>query len=154
MARSLHLVVVGKLKDQHLIEIENDYAKRLNSPLLTIHELKARAENQKHEGEEILKKIKELEKDQPCYKIALSEWGKNLTTIEFSDWSGQLLLNGHGKLVFIISGAEGFSEDVLAYCDSKLSLSKLTFPHKLARIILIEQLYRAQTIRLGHPYHN
>jgi 23S rRNA (pseudouridine1915-N3)-methyltransferase len=154
MARSLHLIVVGKLKDQHLLILEAEYLKRLNSPSLTIYELKARAENPMEEGEEILKKLTELKRDQPCFKIALSEWGKNLNTLEFSDWSSQLLTDGHGKLVFIISGAQGFSEEVLQECDSKLSLSKLTFPHKLARIILIEQLYRVQTIRLGHPYHN
>jgi 23S rRNA (pseudouridine1915-N3)-methyltransferase len=54
----------------------------------------------------------------------------------------------------MIAGAEGFSSEVLKLCQERLSLSELTFPHKLARIILVEQLYRAQTIRTGHPYHN
>ena len=153
MARSIHLIVVGKLKDQHFIDIEEEYLKRLTLPL-TIHELKAKAENKMMEGELILKKIIELEKDQKSIKIALTERGLKFHSKSFAEWTSRLIEDGQGKLIFIISGAEGFSETVLKNCQFELSLSELTFPHKLARIILIEQIYRAQTIRTGHPYHN
>jgi 23S rRNA (pseudouridine1915-N3)-methyltransferase len=153
MARQFNLIVVGKLKDQHLEAIENDYLKRINNPELIIHEIKASAENKEAEGEAILKKIKDLTSGNKGHLIALTEWGKIHTSVAFAEWT-QGLLDRPQKIFFIIAGAEGFSEELLQNCQEKLSLSSLTFPHKLARILLIEQLYRAQTIRSGHPYHN
>ena len=153
MAQQFHLVVVGKLKDSHLEAIEKDYLKRITQPELIIHEVKAQAENKKAEGEAILKKIKELSLGTASYQVALSEWGKQTTSVNFAEWT-KSLINRPQKIFFLISGAEGFCEEVLKNCQEKISLSELTFPHKLARIILVEQLYRAQTIRSGHPYHN
>jgi 23S rRNA (pseudouridine1915-N3)-methyltransferase len=150
MARQIHLIVVGKLKDSHLEAIELDYLKRINNPDLIIHEVKASAENKEAEGEAILKKVKEIGGG---HLIALSEWGKKYTSVAFSEWfSG--ILERSPRVILLIAGAEGFSSEVLKLCQERLSLSELTFPHKLARIILVEQLYRAQTIRSGHPYHN
>ncbi len=148
-----HLIVVGKLKDPHLEAVENDYLKRITGPELAIHEVKASAENKQAEGEAILKKIRDLSLGGACHLVALTEWGKRSTSVAFSEWTAQLL-ERPAKIFFIIAGAEGFSEEVLANCNERISLSELTFPHKLARILLVEQLYRAQTIRSGHPYHN
>jgi 23S rRNA (pseudouridine1915-N3)-methyltransferase len=150
MARQIHLIVVGKLKDTHLETIENDYLKRITHPDLIIHEVKASAENKLAEGEVILKKFKELG---GTYLIAMTEWGKKYTSVQFAQWT-EGLFERQVKVIFVIAGAEGFSEEVLKNCQERLSLSELTFPHKLARILLVEQLYRAQTIRSGHPYHN
>ena len=150
MARQIHLIVVGKLKDSNLESIEKDYLKRITNPDLIIHELKASAENKEAEGEAIVKKVKDLGGG---HLVALSEWGKRYTSVAFAEWS-QGHLEKSNKLIFIIAGAEGFSSEVLNLCQERLSLSELTFPHKLARILLVEQLYRAQTIRTGHPYHN
>lgn len=153
MAREIHLIVVGKLKDPHFEAIEADFLKRINNPELIVHELKATAENKDAEGEAILKKIKELTTSSKAHVVAMTEWGKTRNSVEFSQWSKQLIERS-AKIIFIISGAEGFSEEVLKNCHERISLSELTFPHKFARILLIEQLYRAQTIRIGHPYHN
>lgn len=150
MARQIHLIVVGKLKDSHLEAIESDYLKRINNPELIIHELKASAENKEAEGEAILKKVKDLGGG---HMVAMTEWGKRYSSLTFAEWS-QVQLEKSNKLIFIIAGAEGFASEVLNLCQERLSLSELTFPHKLARILLVEQLYRAQTIRTGHPYHN
>jgi 23S rRNA (pseudouridine1915-N3)-methyltransferase len=150
MARQIHLIVVGKLKDSHLEAIEADYLKRINNPELTIHEVKASAENKEAEAEAILKKVKDLGGG---HLVAMTEWGKRYTSVAFADWSGALIERSN-RLIFIIAGAEGFSSELLNLCQERLSLSELTFPHKLARILLVEQLYRAQTIRSGHPYHN
>jgi len=150
MARQIHLIVVGKLKDSHLEAIEADYLKRITNPELLIHELKALAENKEAEGEAILKKVKDLGGG---HMVAMTEWGKRYSSVTFAEWS-QAQLEKSNKLIFIIAGAEGFSSEVLNLCQERLSLSELTFPHKLARILLVEQLYRAQTIRTGHPYHN
>ncbi|MGE3610912.1 MAG: 23S rRNA (pseudouridine(1915)-N(3))-methyltransferase RlmH [Bacteriovoracaceae bacterium] len=153
MARQIHLIVVGKLKDSHLEAIELDYLKRINNPDLIIHEVKATAENKEAEGEAILKKIKDLSQGSPAHIIAMTEWGKKSTSVAFADWTRQVFERS-SKVFFLIAGAEGFSEEVLKACTERISLSELTFPHKLARILLVEQLYRAQTIRTGHPYHN
>ena len=150
MARQIHLIVVGKLKDTHLEAIEADYLKRITNPDLIIHEVKASAENKEAEGEAILKKVKEIGGG---HLIALSEWGKKYTSVAFSEWFSANLERSP-RVILMIAGAEGFSSEVLKLCQERLSLSELTFPHKLARIILVEQLYRAQTIRSGHPYHN
>ena len=150
MARQIHLIVVGKLKDSHLEAIEADYLKRINNPELHIHEVKASAENKEAEGEALIKKIKELGGG---HVVAMTEWDKRYTSVSFAEWSRNIL-DRSNKLILIIAGAEGFSSEVLSLCQERLSLSELTFPHKLARILLVEQLYRAQTIRSGHPYHN
>lgn len=153
MARQIYLIVVGKLKDSHLEAIELDYLKRINNPELIIHEVKASAENKEAEGEAILKKIRDLSIGGTSHLVALTEWGKRSTSVNFAQWCRELF-ERPVKVFFIIAGAEGFSEEVLKNCQERISLSELTFPHKLARILLVEQLYRAQTIRTGHPYHN
>lgn len=153
MAKTLNLIVVGKLKDAHLEAIELDYLKRINNPELIIHEVKASAENKEAEGEVILKKIRDLSQGGGTHIIVMSEWGKKQTSVAFAEWTRNLI-ERPAKVFFVIAGAEGFSEEVLKASQEKISLSDLTFPHKIARILLVEQLYRAQTIRSGHPYHN
>jgi 23S rRNA (pseudouridine1915-N3)-methyltransferase len=153
MARQINLIVVGKLKDSNLEAVENDYLKRINNPELIIHELKASAENKEAEGEAILKKIRDLSQGGTSHIVVMSEWGKKQTSVAFAEWTRNLF-EKPAKVFFVIAGAEGFSDEVLKACQEKISLSDLTFPHKIARILLVEQLYRAQTIRSGHPYHN
>jgi 23S rRNA (pseudouridine1915-N3)-methyltransferase len=150
MAKEIHLIVVGKLKDAHLESIEADYLKRINNPPLIIHELKASAENKQAEGEVILKKVKDLG---GTHLIAMTEWGKKRNSVDFAEWTKDVI-EKQSKIIFVIAGAEGFSDEVLNSAKERISLSDLTFPHKLARLLLVEQLYRAQTIRMGHPYHN
>jgi 23S rRNA (pseudouridine1915-N3)-methyltransferase len=150
MARQLHLIVVGKLKDTYLEALENDYLKRINNPQLLIHEVKASAENKEAEGEALLKKVKELG---GAHVVVMSEWGKRHTSVAFSEWMSALIEKS-SRVIFLIAGAEGFSQEVLKASQEKISLSELTFPHKIARLLLVEQIYRAQTIRNGHPYHN
>lgn len=152
MARPFNLIVVGKLKDSHLEAIEHDYLKRINNPELQIHEVKASAENKDAEGEVILKKIRDLSSG-GAHIILMTEWGKKHTSVAFAEWTKGLLEKPQ-KVFFVIGGAEGFSDEMLKTANERISLSDLTFPHKLARILLVEQLYRAQTIRSGHPYHN
>jgi 23S rRNA (pseudouridine1915-N3)-methyltransferase len=153
MAKTVHLIVVGKLKDQHLEAVEADYLKRINSPDLQIHEVKAMAENKNAEGEAILKKIRDISQGAPSHVICMTEWGKRSTSVAFAAWCRDLF-ERQNRIFFVIAGAEGFSDEVLNLCQERISLSELTFPHKLARILLVEQLYRSQTIRTGHPYHN
>ena len=153
MSKTAHLIVVGKLKDKNLEAIELSYLKRINNPVLNIHEVKARAENKVQEGTEVLKKIKDISKEQTPYIIALSEFGKEYESPNFSRWVFDKIENNK-VVVFLIAGAEGHSQEILDLAQAKLSLSKLTFPHKIARILFVEQFYRALTIKNNHPYHN
>lgn len=120
---------------------------------MKIHEVKASAENKTAEGEEIQKKIKDIATN-GAHVILLAEAGKHMESVKFSEWLHTLIEQKLEKIIFVIAGAEGHSPEMLKLAQEKISLSLLTFPHKLARIIFVEQFYRAQTIKRGHPYHN
>lgn len=151
--KKLHLVVVGKLKDKNLEQVEEDFVRRIKSLSLRVHELKASSQDKAAEGKFILKKIQDISKNGAAKTVALTEFGQERDSAAFSKWLYKGL-EERGQIIFVIAGAEGFAPEVLRVCDERLSLSKLTFPHKLARLLFIEQLYRAITIKEGHPYHN
>jgi 23S rRNA (pseudouridine1915-N3)-methyltransferase len=153
MALDVSLIVVGKLKDKHLESIELDYLKRIKDPNLTIHEVKANTENTDIETKEIFKEITKITKGSHYHLILLAEYGKELNSPQFSKWLYTKIEMG-SKLIFVIGGAEGHSSEIIEKSHDKFSLSKLTYPHKIARILFVEQFYRAQTIKIGHPYHN
>ena len=148
--KSVYLLTVGKLKDKNLEAIEYSYIKRINNPKLKIVEVKSSAENKEAEAKEILKKIYSLSSNP--FVITLTEFGKELDSYKFSKWFFNTLENK--DIFFVICGAEGPDKILLDKTDYKLSLSQMTMPHKLARIIFIEQIYRAITIEQNHPYHN
>jgi 23S rRNA (pseudouridine1915-N3)-methyltransferase len=85
--------------------------------------------------------------------IALDEGGATLTTRQFAERIGQLELAGTSRVTLLIGGAEGHDDATRAAVNETMSLSRLTFPHDLARLVLLEQLYRIETVRAGHPYH-
>lgn len=86
------------------------------------------------------------------YVIALNVQGKAFSTESLSAWLDQRIVDAR-PLVFVIGGPDGLSEDVLTRADAQWSLSALTLPHGLARVVVVEALYRANSLRLGHPYH-
>jgi 23S rRNA (pseudouridine1915-N3)-methyltransferase len=149
--KDLHLIVVGKLSDKHIEELERDYFKRLTSPKLTIHEVRAHAENLAKEAKEVILKISELSKDENPYVVLLAENGKQFTSVNFSKWLFSLCETQ--RLIFVIGGASGHGQEVIDRAQFRLSLSELTYPHKLARLLLVEQIYRSQTIKINHPYN-
>ena len=100
------------------------------------------------EGKKILSKIKDN-----SYVIALAIDGKNLSSEELADTINNLGVRGNSHIVFIIGGSLGLSDEILSRANYKLSFSKMTFPHQLMRLILLEQVYRAYRINSGEPYH-
>ncbi|MBF0359781.1 MAG: 23S rRNA (pseudouridine(1915)-N(3))-methyltransferase RlmH [Oligoflexia bacterium] len=157
MSRVLNLIVVGKLKDKHFENLETEYRKRLNKFQLIIHETRSFADTIINEEKEILKKVDEITSGERSrsHIVLLSENGKEYSSQDFSLKIFDLLKNcSTKKIIIIIGGAHGFTDGIIKMSSETISLSKLTFPHRLARIILIEQLYRAQTIEYGHPYHH
>ena len=141
----IHLICVGRLRDQNLQKIEADYLKRINSPKLSIHETK--------NFEQVLKKIDEISAKTSPKIILLSEQGQSFDSPQFANWMEKLMETAK-QIVFIIGGAEGHHHLVKNRANDSISLSQLTMPHQMARVIFVEQIYRSQTIRQGHPYHN
>ena len=157
---NITVISVGKLKDKYLKEGIAEYTKRLTRyctlNLIEVADEKA-PENlsesdmelvKKREGEKILKHVKE-----GAYVIALDLQGQMYSSESFADRLEKLSLQGNSQIVFIIGGSLGISNDVLLRSDEKISFSKMTFPHQLMRLILLEQVYRAYKINKNEPYH-
>lgn len=148
--KELHLIVVGKLKDKRLEALEEDYLKRIKSPKLHIHEVKSHKENLDLEANEVEKKLNDIGSTFP---ILLAENGQLFDSPKMSKWLFNLLEIRSEKIVFIIGGASGHGKKIIQQSKQSLSLSPLTYPHKLARVLFVEQVYRCVTIFNGHPYH-
>ncbi|OUR96148.1 hypothetical protein A9Q84_07240 [Halobacteriovorax marinus] len=148
--KDIHLIVVGKLKDKNLEALEEQYLKRIKAPKLHIHEVKSHKENLDLEANEVEKKLNDIGK---VFPILLAENGKLVDSEKFSNWLFNLIETRHEKIVFIIGGASGHGQKIIERAQARLSLSPMTYPHKLARVLFVEQVYRAITINSGHPYH-
>jgi 23S rRNA (pseudouridine1915-N3)-methyltransferase len=152
------ILQTGKTTEKHISEGVEIYSARLKKycgfEIITIPDLKETRnmpvkEQKVKEGRKILQAVG---KDDII--VLLDERGKELRTVDFATWiEGKSLMLGK-RLLFIIGGAWGFSEEVNDIADFKLSLSRMTFPHQLVRLLFIEQLYRAFTIIKGEPYHH
>lgn len=147
--KSIHLIVVGKLKDKNIDVLESDYLKRIKNPPLKIHEVKSCEERLEDEALEVIKKIESLGSG---HIVLLAEKGRSFDSKEFSGWLyGRL--EAHQNIFFVIGGASGHGQAIQEKANECISLGKMTYPHKLARLLFVEQIYRAGTIKDGHPYH-
>lgn len=149
------LLTVGKLKNKEILALENSYLKRLKEIKLSIVELRPTGDNKEKECSDLDKKITELNEKQEAKVILLSEWGKQLSSTDLSKKIYSSFEKGTFKqIIFVIGGALGFTDDFQEKYREKVSLSLLTFPHQIARLLFIEQLYRSETIKMSHPYHH
>ena len=149
----INIISVGRIKNASIQKVEENILKRCSSLKIELIETKAYGSDFEKESDEILKKLKDLSKKSPIYPVILTEVGKLRDSNGFSEWIYETLDKKNEKLIFIISGAYGFSQKLIEKAKSKLSLSPLTFPHEWARLLLIEQIYRSITIKTNHPYH-
>jgi 23S rRNA (pseudouridine1915-N3)-methyltransferase len=154
----LHLTIlmVGKTREGFIRDGLAFYQKRLQ-PLLQLSLKSVREEKEVGGLTPALLKAREGERllaqaPPKSYLVALDPRGQEFTTAEFAAWLSRRAEQSR-PLVFLIGGHWGLPDAVLAAADEQLSLSRLTLTHELARLILLEQLYRALTIKLGHPYH-
>ena len=157
---NITIISVGKLKEKYLKQAVEEYSKRLQRYCkLEIIELndektpdnaseKEEAIIKTKEGEGILKHIRDN-----MFVIALDLKGKMLSSEEFSSYIKDLGIKGESNIAFIIGGSLGISEEILKRADYKLCFSKMTFPHQLFRVMLLEQIYRGFRIMKGEPYH-
>jgi 23S rRNA (pseudouridine1915-N3)-methyltransferase len=157
---NISIVTVGKLKEKYLKTGIEEYLKRLSSyakvEVIEIPDEKAPEELSAAEMEQVKQKEGErlLAKISPdVHVIALAIDGKMKSSEELADTLDKLATYGKSKIAFVIGGSLGLSDEVLKRADEKLSFSKMTFPHQLMRLILLEQIYRAFRINRGEPYH-
>ncbi len=148
----MKLICVGKLKEKYLQEAVAEYQKRISRyTKLEIIEIADASfneveKNKEYEGEKILSHIKEKD-----YVITLEILGTELNSVSFSQNLEKK--EALGSLVFVIGGSDGLSEKVKSRSNQALSFSKLTFPHQLFRVLLLEQIYRSYKIRNHETYH-
>ncbi|MEK5209084.1 23S rRNA (pseudouridine(1915)-N(3))-methyltransferase RlmH [Psychrobacillus sp. FSL H8-0510] len=157
---NIQIVSVGKLKEKYLKMGIEEYTKRLGAyakiDLVEVADEKA-PENlseadmeivKKKEGDRILAKI-----GVDTYVIALAIEGKMKTSEQLAGDIESLMTYGRSKIAFVIGGSLGLHEDVMKRSDEKLSFSKMTLPHQLMKLVLVEQIYRAFRIMKNEPYH-
>jgi len=148
---------VGKIKEQSWRIAAADYSTRIQryAQLEQVHVKDAPAESFKNarqvmdlEANSILSRIKEQE-----FTIALDRRGKQLSSQGFAKFLNERMVRGTNKITFIVGGALGLPESFLNGADFILSFSKMTFPHELSKVVLLEQIYRAFSILKGENYH-
>ena len=156
----LVIAAVGKLKDDEERAIVARYAKRLAvtgkpvgfGPLDTIELSESRLpDTSARKAEEAGRLLKAA--GEPSFKVALDERGKSYSSDAFARLLGAHAAGGAKVCAFLIGGPDGHGQAALDASDATISLGAMTLPHGLARVVLIEQLYRAATILAGHPYH-
>jgi 23S rRNA (pseudouridine1915-N3)-methyltransferase len=157
---NIKIICVGKLKEKFYTAAAAEYMKRLSTLCrLEVEELpesRLSAQPSQAEVEAALKKEGEsiaLRIPAGALTVALCVEGKQLSSVRFSQFLEACALKGRSKLCFLIGGSEGLSEEVKEKAEVRMSMSEMTFPHHLARIMLLEQLYRAFQIREGSRYH-
>lgn len=157
---NITIICIGRLKEQYLRDASAEYQKRLsafcklniielNGEKLSDNPSEKEIENAlSSEGKKIIEKIP---KSARVYTMCIE--GKQRTSEELSREIDSLTANGVSSIVFIIGGSFGLSDEVKRLSSDRISMSKMTFPHQLARIMLLEQIYRATQISIGTKYH-
>jgi len=153
----IQLLITGKTTDARLVSLIDDYRERLKHyvpfELVVLPDLKnAKALSEEQvkaaEGEAMLRFFT------PAMDVVLlDEHGREFRSVEFADWLQKKMASGR-DLTLVIGGPYGFSKDVYARANGKLSLSRMTFSHQMIRVMAIEQIYRAMTILRNEPYHH
>lgn len=152
------LAVIGKTETSFVRQGIEEYVKRLQHymqfNIQYIGDVKgtrnmSEAQQKVAEGKHLLATLETSD-----YVVLLDEHGTERTSVDYSQWLQRRIASGNKRLVFVVGGPYGFSQEVYDRANEKISLSKMTFPHELVRLIFVEQLYRAFTILKHEPYHH
>ena len=155
---NIELIVIGKTDSKEIASLVETYIKRVNHycrfAITTLPDLKNTKsltvkQQRTLEGESLLRQFSEGD-----YVVLLDEKGAEMRSVEFAYWLQKRMNSGIRRLVLVIGGPYGFSEEVYQRSDAKLSLSRMTFSHQIVRAIFAEQIYRAFTILNHEPYHH
>ncbi|MFN2431737.1 MAG: 23S rRNA (pseudouridine(1915)-N(3))-methyltransferase RlmH [Gemmatimonadota bacterium] len=152
----LRVLAVGKLKAGYSRDAAADYLARVNRyvPCDVVEVRDAmRAGDEARERAVEGDRLRELAAGRDAFRVALDMEGESYSSEGFARFLGERMTHGRRELAFLIGGPHGLAPALRADADLRLSLSTLTFPHDLARVVLLEQLYRALTILRGEPYH-
>jgi 23S rRNA (pseudouridine1915-N3)-methyltransferase len=154
----LILLQTGRTTEKYIVEGVSNYSDRIKKyvsfDILTVPELRNSRnlplnEKKAKEGEKLSEKINNED-----YVLLLDEKGKEYNTIEFAKFLEKSFMLQKKRLLFVIGGPWGFSDDMYKRSDAIISLSKMTFSHQVVRLLFMEQLYRALTVIKGDPYHH
>lgn len=160
---NIKIMCVGKIKDKNLLSLINEYQKRISKyaklEIIDVEDEKIPSSLSSMDMENIKEKesnkiINKLEKLNKPYIIALDLSGNELTSPDFSDKIQNIALNGNSTIVFLIGGSLGMSSKLIQMSNYKVCFSKLTFPHQLIRLFLLEQIFRAFKISNNETYHH
>lgn len=152
------LIVVGKTTDKRFEAITNEYVERIKHyipfAIEVIPDLKntkglSQNEQKEREGELILRSLQAGD-----YVVLLDEHGSERSSMDFAAWMQKKMSAGPKRLVFIVGGPYGFSENIHKRGNEEISLSRMTLSHQMVRMFFAEQIYRAMTILMGEPYHH
>lgn len=149
------LLAVGKAKPGPARALFEEYAQRLHPPIELIEveeKRKLGAGELKRREAELLRTALARRSSKPV-TVALDEHGQALDTSSFAQKITRWRESGQAELAFLIGGADGLDQELLRSCDLRLALGPMTWPHMLVRGLIAEQIYRAQQIAAGHPYH-
>lgn len=142
----IRIVCVGKIKEKFYIDAINEYLKRLQKYHKIIID-EVIDSDIKHEGDLLLRKVHDKD-----YVVLLDIMGKEMSSLEFSQFIDTSFL-WHSNITFIIGGSDGVDERIRNRANERVSFSKMTFPHQLFRVILLEQIYRSFKIMHHESYH-
>lgn len=154
----ISLLAIGKTDSKHLQALVEEYTKRLghyvsftSEIIPDIKNVKNLSESQQKnaEGQQLLKRISNSDA-----LVLLDENGKTFDSVAFSEYLQKKMNSGLKNLVFVIGGPYGFSDEIYARANGKISLSLMTFSHQMVRLFFVEQLYRGLTILKNEPYHH
>jgi len=151
----LTILAVGKLKEPHWRAAADEYLKRLKGyATVEVVEVPDR-DVSRDESRAIAEEAEALLKALPAgaHVVALDIGGRQMSSEELADWIGTHGLEGRSHVAFILGGTAGLADEVLSRAEERLSLGRMTLPHQLARVVLLEQVYRAFRIMRGEPYH-
>ena len=160
---NIKIMCVGKIKDKNLLSLINEYQKRISKyaklEIIDVEDEKIPSSLSSMDMENIKEKesnkiINKLEKLNKPYIIALDLSGNELTSPDFSNKIQNIALNWYSKIVFLIGGSLGMSSKLIQMSNYKVCFSKLTFPHQLIRLFLLEQIFRAFKISNNETYHH
>lgn len=141
----LRIIVIGRCKDRRLAALAEDYVARIR-PLAPVEVLELKDADPRREAGEMVRRLGARDPARPV--IALDERGEDLATADLAR-----LLGAHGSLSFLVGGADGLGDEARARADRTIRLSSLTLTHEMARVLLLEQVYRGLSMLRGLPYH-
>ena len=149
----VNIISVGSIKEKYLTDAIKEYLKRLSRyasvSIVEVDEYTQSSDiatKRDREAQNILKKAR-------GYLIALDGGGVQLSSVDFAKKIDDIALSGNSEISFVIGGSNGLGEEVLRASNMQLSFGKMTYPHQLFRVMLLEQIYRAFSISAGTPYH-